>query len=115
MMDIKLDRREILGLLRPHIPSLPADISSDELHAFLDAQTGLTTEFDEANGPAFDKWRAVLAAQGYPVWGHSEAKRAEVMARGIELKALETARVKALPGLLTELAKAAPGTPLKTP
>jgi hypothetical protein len=115
MTDIKLDRREILGLLRPHIPTLPADISSDDLHAFLDVQTGLTTAFDEANGSAFDKWRKALAAQGYPVWGYSPDRTTAMQDRAIELKALEAARVAALPKLLEELAKSAPGTPLTTP
>lgn len=114
-MDVKLDRREILGLLRSHIPSLPENISSNELHAFLDAQTGLVTALDEANGSAFDKWRKALAAIGYPVWGYSNEQTAAMAAKGVELKALEAARVAALPVLLKELAKAAPHPLLAIP
>ena len=115
MMDVKLDRREILNFLRGHIPTLPEDISSDDLHAFLDAQTGLTTAIDEQNGSAFDKWRQALAKQGYPVWGYSDEKKAEVAARGAELKDLEAARKKAMPDVLKILAAEAPGKPLVNP
>lgn len=114
-LDVKLDRREILGLLRPHIPTLPEDITSDDLHAFLDAQTGLTTAIDEPNGSAFDKWRMALAAQDYPVWGHSAEKKAEVLARGEFLKAEEAKRKAAHAALLVELAKEAPGKPIVNP
>lgn len=114
-MDVKLDRREILPLMREHFKSLDPKISSDELHGFLDAQTGLTTPLNEENGTAFDRWRQALAAQGKPAWNVTPERVAEVKRRGAELKKLEDDRVKALPQLLKDFAKEAPGTPLVNP
>lgn len=115
LMDVKLDRREILSMMREHFPLLHKDISSDDLHGFLDAQTGLETPFDMPNASAFDRWRQALAGQGYQTWGYSESRAAEVKARGEELKDLEIARVKALPDVLKALAKEAPGAAMKNP
>ncbi|MDP1702582.1 MAG: hypothetical protein Q8L53_16715 [Aestuariivirga sp.] len=107
-MTPKCDRRDILSLVGPHFPSLPAGITSDELHGFLDAQTGLETALDEPNGVAFDRWRQALAEQGIPVWGISPERAAAIKARGAELKAAEDRRVAELPAKLAELAKTAP-------
>ena len=114
-MDVKIDRREILRFLMLHIPSLPDKISSDDLHAFLDVQTGLTTAIDEPNGSAFDKWRQALAAQGYPVWGYSADKITKMQDDAVKLKDKEAERRAALAALLVELAKEAPGTPVANP
>ena len=104
----KCDRRDILSLVGPYFPSLAPDISSDDLHGFLDAVTGLETPLDEPNATAFDRWRQALATQGLPVWGYSQARIDEIKSKGAELKAMEEKRVAELPGVLAELAKKAP-------
>lgn len=102
------DRRAILRLIGPHFPSLDPKITSDELHGFLDAQTGLETPLDEPNGTAFDRWRQALAANGIPVWGITPERIAEVKTKGAVLKAAEEKRVADNAALLVELAKIAP-------
>lgn len=115
MLHVQLDRREILGLMKGYFQSLPDDVSSDDLHGFLNAMTGLDVPLDEPNGSAFDKWRQKLAEQGVPVWGYSAEQVLENRARGEALKVKEAERRAALPALLIELAKEAPGTPLASP
>lgn len=114
-MNPKCDRRDILPILKEHFPSLPDDISSDDLHGFLNAQTGLDVPLDEENATAFDKWRQALALTGIPVWGYSQEHVQQVQQRGMELKAREVARIAALPETLKTLAGEAPGTPLANP
>lgn len=104
----KCNRRDILGLLQGHFQSLDEDITSDDLHGFLDALTGLETPLDEPNSTAFDRWRQKIAETGVPVWGYSQEQIAAVKAKGVELKAAEDARVAALPAKLAALAIEAP-------
>lgn len=115
MLEVKLDRREILPLMRGHFQSLDEKITSDELHGFLNAQTGLEVPLSEPNGSAFDKWRQALAAVGVPVWGYTTEQVLEIKTRGEALRVKEAERVAALPKLLEELAKEAPGVALKNP
>jgi hypothetical protein len=114
-MDIKLDRREILPMMKALFPSLSEKATSDEVHAFLDAKTGCTTPLEEPNSTAFDRWRKELAHQNYPTWDFSERRSTEVAIMGLRLLIKEQEREAALPSLLEELAKAAPGTPLENP
>lgn len=104
----KCDRRDILGLLQGHFQSLDEDITSDDLHGFLDALTGLETPLDEPNSTAFDRWRQKLAETGIPVWGYTQEQINEVKRKGVELKAAEEKRVAELPEKLKALAKEAP-------
>ena len=104
----RCDRRAILGLIGPHFPTLPKDISSDELNGFLDVATGLETPLSEPNATAFDRWRQALAAQGYPVWGITPERAAAIKARAEELKLEEAARLKELPDLMATLRQDAP-------
>lgn len=85
-MNVAYDRRQILGLIHPHFPALPEDVSSDELHGFLNAQTGLNIPVDELNSSAFDKWRKVLAEQGLPVWKYTQSQLDKIRADGLTLK-----------------------------
>ena len=86
MMSVAYDRRQILGLIHPHFPALPDDVSSDELHGFLNAQTGLDIPPDEMNSSAFDKWRKVLAEQGLPVWRYTQSQLDKIRTDGLTLK-----------------------------
>lgn len=102
-MSVAYDRRQILNLIHPHFPALSDDVTSDELHGFLNAQTGLDIPPDEANSSAFDKWRQVLAEQGLPVWKYTQAQLDKIKADGLTLKthvddfkASEAARLAAL-------------------
>lgn len=102
-MNVQHDRRQILPLVRPHFPVLPDDISSDDVHGWLNAQTGLDVPLDEPNGSAFDKWRKVLATQGLPVWNYTQAQLAKIASDGLALKTYvdqfnetEKARLEAL-------------------
>lgn len=104
----RCDRREILRLIGPHFPALPTDISSDDLHGFLDVQTGLETPLDEPNATAFDRWRQALKAQGYPVWGVSPDRVAAIKTRVAELKLEEAKRLKGEDALLEKLRTEAP-------
>jgi len=104
----RCDRREILSLLRGHFQSLDDKTTSEDLHGFLDALTGLETPLDEPNATAFDRWRQKLAETGVPVWGYSAEQIAEIKRRGAELKAAEEKRVADNAALLVELAKVAP-------
>ena len=115
MLEVKLDRREILPMMRAHFQSLDDKITSDDLHGFLNAQTGLDVRLSEPNGAAFDKWRQKLSEQGVPVWGYTTEQVLEIKARGEALKVKEDERVAALPKLLEELAKEAPGVALVNP
>ena len=103
----KCDRREILRLIGPHFPTLATDITSDALHGFLDAVTGIETPLNEPNATAFDRWRQALAAQGYPVWLSRERAEALKTRAGV-LMAEEAKRMKDLPDLLAKLRKDAP-------
>lgn len=114
-MDVKLDRREILPMMREHFQSLDEKITSDDLHGFLNAQTGLEVPLSDPNGSAFDKWRKALAETGVPVWGYTTEQVADIKTRGEALAVKEAERVAALPKLLEELAKEAPGAPLVSP
>ena len=115
MMDVKLDRREILPMMKAHFQSLDDNITSDDLHGFLNAQTGLDVPLSEPNGSAFDKWRMKLAETGVPVWGYTTEQVAEIKTRGEALKVKEAERKSAQAALLVELAKAAPGKPMVNP
>ena len=76
------DRRAIVPLLIGQFPEL-GNLSSDDVHGFLNAATGLAVPSDAPNGTAFDDWRKALAAKGYPgVWGLTPAQEAQVKARG---------------------------------
>lgn len=103
------DRREIVRLLGPHFPALLADgITSDDVHGFLDAATGLITPLREPNATAFDNWRKALAAQGYPVWGVTQEKADAIKASAAVLMAEEAKRLKDLPDLMAKLKTDAP-------
>ena len=115
MMDVKLDRREILPMMKAHFQSLDDNITSDDLHGFLNAQTGLDVPLSEPNGSAFDKWRQALSAVGVPVWGYTTEQVQDIKTRGAALKVKEDERKAAQAALLFELAKAAPGKPLVNP
>jgi hypothetical protein len=115
MMDVKRDRRQILPMMRAHFQSLDENITSDDLHGFLNAQTGLDIPLNETNGIAFDAWRQALAAVGVPVWGYTAEQIADVKRRGEALKAKEDERKRNLPELLKALAKEAPGEALANP
>lgn len=79
------DRRQIEGLLGPYFPTMEG-ASSDDWHAFLNAQTGLEIPIGADNSSAFDEWRKVIATQGYPeVWPYSAHQEEAFKARGIEL------------------------------
>ena len=114
-MDVKLDRRLILPMMKAHFQSLDDKITSDDLHGFLNAQTGLEVPLDEQNGSAFDQWRKALARVGVPVWGYTTQQIADVKIRGEAIKVKEAKRIEDQKALLIELAKEAPGTPLKSP
>ena len=90
LMRISHDRRQIAGLLREHFPALPEDMSSDDWHGWLNAQTGLDLPIDGEEGMnanVFDQWRQALAAQGIPVWGYTPGQIAEMKAKAVTLKA----------------------------
>ena len=107
MANFKCDRREISRLLLKHFPGM-AEASSDEWHGFLDNITGLVTPKDEPNATAFDRWRQALKEQGYPVWGYTPERLAQIKARVEELQLEEAKRIKDLPELLATLKKDAP-------
>jgi hypothetical protein len=111
MTDVKLDRREILPLIGPHFPSLDPKISSEDLHGFLNAQTGLAIPLDALNANAFDAWRIALANTGLPVWDSTPQREAEIKTRGEQLVALEVKRVADEAVTLAALAKEAPFVP----
>ena len=101
------DRRDISRLLLKHFPAM-ADATSDEWHGFLDNITGLVTPHDEPNAVAFDRWRLALKEQGYPVWGYTPERIAEIQAKAEELNLEEAKRMAELPELLATLKKDAP-------
>lgn len=107
-MNIRNDRRMIYPLLQKHFPTLGEKATSDEIHGFLDAVTGLETPLDEPNAIAFDRWRQALATQGYPVWGISKEKADAIKVRAEELKTEEAKRLKDLPDLMAKLRQDAP-------
>lgn len=115
MTDVKLDRREILPMMKAHFQSLDDKITSDDLHGFLNAQTGLDVPLSEPNGSAFDKWRMKLAETGVPVWGYTTEQVQDIKTRGEALKVKEADRKAAHAELLKALAKEAPGKPLVNP
>lgn len=81
------DRRDIVGLVSPHFPKIDwPTLSSDDVAAFLDAQTGLTTDPLVENSSAFDAWRMALASKDVPVWPYTAADIAAMKARGEALK-----------------------------
>ena len=76
------DRRAIVPLLAGQFPEL-VGMSSDEVHGFLGAATGLAVPLDAPNGTAFDQWRKALSVKGYPgVWGYTAEQEAAIKARG---------------------------------
>lgn len=80
------DRRDIVPLLKEYFPEL-AELSSDDVHGFLDGRTGLTTSPLESNGTVFDAWRQALAQQGYrDVWPYTAEQITTMAARGVALK-----------------------------
>lgn len=92
MTNPRLDRRGIVPLLLPHFPILE-ELSSDDVHGFLNAQTGSNVAMNEDNASAFDTWRRALASQGYEgVWDLTPAQEAAIRQRGDELKALADAQ-----------------------
>lgn len=111
MIDVKFDRREILPLIGPHFPSLDPKISSEDLHGFLNAQTGLAIPLSLPNANAFDAWRIALANGGLPVWDTTPEREAEIKTRGQALVALEVKRVADEKATLAALAKEAPFVP----
>ncbi len=90
------DRRLIVPLLREHIPELEG-LSSDDVHAALDALTGLSTDPMTDNASAFDAWRRALAALDYPVWPYTRAQEETMRARAFELKQQVEARLAGQP------------------
>ena len=114
MSNRNCDRTQIARLLGPYFPDIPKDCTSDDWHGFLNTQTGLDLPIDMPNQQAFDLWRQALARdQGLPVWGITEARKAEIAVMGVKLKEIVEADEAARPALLEALRKEAPG-PIKT-
>ena len=110
-MNVAYDRRQILNLLRPHFPVIPDDITSDELHGWLNAQTGLDLPINGPEGKnanVFDQWRKVLAAQGLPFWNYTQAQLDKIKTDGLTLKAHVDTFNAAEKARLAALAKEAP-------
>lgn len=81
----KNDRTLIASLLKDNYPAM-AEANSEQWHALLNAETGLSIPEDEPNASAFDKWRQALTEQGKAqVWGVAPEHAAQKKAR---LKAL---------------------------
>lgn len=75
------DRRHIAPLLAGHFPDIAA-MSSDEIHHFLNALTGLEIAPEAENATAFDAWRQALAGAGYEgVWSTTPQQAAEIRDR----------------------------------
>ena len=107
-MNVAYDRRQILNLLRPHFPVIPDDVTSDELHGWLNAQTGLDIAPYVPNAFAFDKWRQELAKQAIPVWGYTQSMLDKIKADGLALKAHVDSFNASEAARLASLAKEAP-------
>jgi hypothetical protein len=104
-MNVKLDRRQIAGLLKEHFPHMPDDASSDDWHGFLNEKTGLNIDLETPNAVAFDRWRQALAEKfGLPVWMNNERLDA-IKKRTAELLAMEKERREKIPETLNELRK----------
>lgn len=67
------DRTSNVPHLKDTFPAL-VGMTSEQVQAFLNDESGLKIESTVPNGIAFDRWRKALAKRGYPeLWTYTQA------------------------------------------
>lgn len=87
------DRRGIVPLLQNHYPQI-LDMTSEQIEAFLNSETGASVTREEPNGMAFDTWRRILVKKlnDKKIWPYTEVDERTFRERSDQMKRDEEER-----------------------